>query len=70
MNKKEKIKRIKREIQDLETHEQIFLQSLSATTNRKKYLKMELEELGTSSSPKREKIDFKTKKTLIASLTK
>ncbi|WP_127846164.1 hypothetical protein [Psychroflexus aestuariivivens] len=73
MTKSQRIKHIKKELSDLDVHEEIFKQSLSATTNRKKYLRQELEELGASSSSRKGKqesvLDMKQKAKLIASLT-
>lgn len=74
MNKKEKITFIKRELRELETHEELFKQGLSSITSRKRYLELELASLGASNSTRKGKYDDvlteKQKLDLRASLTK
>lgn len=72
MNKKEKIAFIKKEIRELETHEELFKQGLSSITSRKRYLELELDSLGASNSTRKGKAELSPEKRLevIASLTK
>lgn len=74
MNKKEKISFIKKELADLQTHKQLFNQGLSSIASRERYLKLELDSLGASSSTPRGKIENvlseKQKLSLIGGLTK
>ena len=51
MNRVEKIAFIKREVRELENQEQLFNQGLSSITSRKRYLELELAELGAVNSP-------------------
>jgi hypothetical protein len=53
MNQTEKKAFIKRELAALENEELLFQQCLSSITSRKRYLKLELVELGVSSSAPR-----------------
>lgn len=74
MNKKEKISYIKKEIRELETHEELFKQGLSSITSRKRYLELELDSLGASNSTRKGKyegaLSEEMKLKLQASLTK
>ena len=74
MNRLQKIAFIKREARELETQEQLFRQGLSSITSRKRYLELELDSLGASSSaPRGSKYDNvlseKQRLEAIASLT-
>lgn len=53
MNRVEKIAFIKREVRELETQEILFEQGLSSITSRKRYLELELAELGAVNSAPR-----------------
>lgn len=57
MNKKEQIAFIKKELATLQTHRQLFNQSLSSITSRERYLKLELDSLGASNSTRKGKFD-------------
>lgn len=72
MNRVEKIAFIKREVRELENQEQLFNQGLSSITSRKRYLELELTELGAVSSTRKGKYELSPEKKLeaIASLTK
>ena len=72
MNRLQKIAFIKREARELETQEQLFQQGLSSITSRKRYLELELDSLGASSSARKGKYELSPDKKLeaIASLTK
>lgn len=71
MNRKEKISEIKTLVRELEISEEALKQSLAVITSRKKKLKLELANLGVSSSAPRGSI--LTEKQILeirASLTK
>jgi len=74
MNRLQKIAFIKREARELETQEQLFIQGLSSITSRKRYLELELAELGAVNSAPRGKLSNvlteKQKLDIIGSLTK
>jgi hypothetical protein len=72
MNRLQKIAFIKREVKELETHEQLFRQGLSSITSRKRNLELELDSLGASNSTRKGKYELSPEKRLeaIASLTK
>lgn len=53
MNQKSKIAFIKRELSELQTHEELFKQSLSSIASRKRYLESELDSLGASNSTRK-----------------
>ncbi len=53
MNKKQQLAYIKKELAALEDEKQLFEQCLSSITSRKRYLELELVELGVSSSAPR-----------------
>lgn len=73
MNKKQQISFIKKEIAALEDAELVLKQSLAVITSCKERLKVELEELGASSSTRKGKynsLSAAKKMELIGSLTK
>jgi hypothetical protein len=72
MTRLQKIAFIKREARELETQEQLFIQGLSSITSRKRYLELELDSLGASSSARKGKYELspEMKMEAIASLTK
>lgn len=72
MNKKEKIKFLKDQLQELEIQEELFKQGLSSITSRKSYLKRELDSLGASNSTRKGKYELspELKLEVLASLTK
>ena len=72
MNRLQKIAFIKREARELENQEQLFKQGLSSITSRKRYLELELAELGAVNSTRKGKYELSPEKKLqaIASLTK
>ena len=75
MNRLQKIAFIKREAKELETQEHLFIQGLSSITSRKRYLEVELAELGAvNSAPRGTKysnvLSDKQRLEAIASLTK
>ncbi|WP_264552779.1 hypothetical protein [Flavobacterium sp. N2038] len=72
MNKKEKIKFLKSQLEELEIQEELFKQGLSSITSRKSYLKQELDSLGASNSTRKGKFELspELKLKVLASLTK
>jgi hypothetical protein len=72
MNRLQKIAFLKREARELDNQEQLFKQGLSSITSRKRYLEMELAELGAVNSTPRGKFELSPEKKLeaIAALTK
>jgi len=72
MNRLQKIAFIKKQVIELETHEQLFIQGLSSITSRKRDLELELDSLGASSSTRKGRYELSPEKKLeaIASLTK
>lgn len=75
MNRLQKIAFLKREARELETQEQLFMQGLSSITSRKRYLELELAELGAvNSAPRGTKysnvLSDKQRLEAISSLTK
>lgn len=75
MNRLQKIAFLKREARELDNQEQLFKQGLSSITSRKRYLEMELAELGAvNSAPRGTKysnvLSDKQRLEAISSLTK
>lgn len=72
MNKSDKIKFIKSQMNDLEIQEELFKQGLSSITSRKRYLELELDSLGASNSTRKGKFELSPELKLqaVACLTK
>lgn len=72
MSRQQTISKLKSELEEVTTEEQLFRQCLAVITSRKNRLKMELDSLGASNSARKSKhqLDPEKKAQLIASLTK